>query len=613
MKPRLETLLIVSATAIYFAWLAWGTIDSASQSERLVDVFNTDEAIHLRLLKEVIADGSMKIDFRPYGHLPFNMALVSLYALKPLITIDDQAIIISLRLVSLFAAFGTVLVTYLIGKRFFGPTVAWLSASFLCVTSGEFIKWSIHSHPDIPQVFFLILSLYFCCRFSQTRAFLDLSLAATMAGLAFACKYAGLFILPLIGLIALGHLLVNSHHADFARGRRLVGKMGRPLTGLLGAASIALGFVISVDLVAKFVSNDGIVDQENLQFIPQAKIILLSLGLAMLIATAIPWVWRRISQSPPLSLLITQFYCSVLCFSAAALITTPYSFWKLNFLKGMVHTSRNVAFGHVVRQDSGVGDWVGIMISRNGIGVILTVLATIGLVQLVSSLAKKDSTAATIWRAVGEAIVKPEVILWCWVLLYIGVLLARFRYGAPRYLLPVIPVLVLLALAAVVQLSRDFHQLLGKRSTGVITVVLGIAILLGWMASFADTAAYRAQVRSRVSLSQSVQAGLWLESEYDSEVRVLSDHYAYVPASLPNVVFTWAGSEAEITSFQPDLILVSNKISVRFEDPDLASHYRRGPDEYMEHHSYYLGLRSGSLGYEKVRDFGEVSIFRRES
>jgi len=76
---------------------------------------------------------------------------------------------------------------------------------FLCSVPLLFLEFSVLSHPDIPQVFFMVCGVYAGCRLMEERHWRWLNLRSVAAGLAFASKYSGLFLLHVRWIIALVH------------------------------------------------------------------------------------------------------------------------------------------------------------------------------------------------------------------------------------------------------------------------------------------------------------------------------------------------------------------------------------------------------------------------
>ncbi len=93
---KLEGICVAVLTGCYFVWLATAMIPSASENVRLVSVFNSDEPTQLELLRQALSQGTLRIDYSPYGHLPFNLALIPLFLMSFLAPVTDQSIIITL-------------------------------------------------------------------------------------------------------------------------------------------------------------------------------------------------------------------------------------------------------------------------------------------------------------------------------------------------------------------------------------------------------------------------------------------------------------------------------------------------------------------------------------
>jgi len=110
---------------------------------------------------------------------------------------DATPHVILARLLSVLLSVGTILIVFYLGKRMYNPRVGVLASLFL-VFSPVHNKISHYMVPDVPMVFFLMLS-FLCIWFiyvkGDTRFYI---LAGLFAGLATATKYGGqLLFLPL--------------------------------------------------------------------------------------------------------------------------------------------------------------------------------------------------------------------------------------------------------------------------------------------------------------------------------------------------------------------------------------------------------------------------------
>ncbi|MCZ6486440.1 MAG: glycosyltransferase family 39 protein, partial [Acidobacteria bacterium] len=463
-------------TGCYFMWLATAIIPSASENIRLVSVFNSDEATQLELLRQALSQGTLRIDYSQYGHLQFNLALIPLFLMSFLAPVTDQSIIIALRLVSAVAGAATVLCTFFLARRYFGRLVGWVSACLLCGISLNFIEWSVYAHPDVPQLFFLMLGLYFCCRLGGDKSRESLVLASASAGLAFACKYSGLFLLPVIWLVAVGGNAGRDEVDPFRSAVLLVRKWARGLTLAAGMGSVLLGLVMRVELVARFLTSDGAVESSNLPVIREFRILLGVTGCALIVLGILRWPWRVVARSELVARTLSQVGISVAAFITAFVIGSPFSLWKLNFLNGMISQSRHVAFGHIFRGEGGVQGWLSLLVSQDLLGVTFTAIAAVGFLYLFHDLVTKEAKHLSIGQRLARQVIRPEVILWLWVLLYLSFLVVRVRMLEPRYLLPVLPVLLILSVQFLAQLARAS---LGAASRKLALPVLVLFLVFG--------------------------------------------------------------------------------------------------------------------------------------
>jgi 4-amino-4-deoxy-L-arabinose transferase-like glycosyltransferase len=104
------------------------------------------------------------------------------------------------RITSVLLGVGTVWLTYAISKKSFNRTIGLLASLFLACSFGH-IRESHFAIPDIPMVFFLMLSFYFTIQFwfTEKKPLLYILLAAGFSGVAIGFKYtAGLILVPLL-------------------------------------------------------------------------------------------------------------------------------------------------------------------------------------------------------------------------------------------------------------------------------------------------------------------------------------------------------------------------------------------------------------------------------
>jgi len=160
-----------------------------------------DEGIYASVAKELLRSGDwfrLTLGGAPWFDKP-PLAIWATAISYKIFGVNEFAA----RFFSAICGVGTVLATYLLGKRMFGRWVGFLGAAVL-LSSSHFIRFSRFGMLDAPLTFFMTLSLYFfwlAIESGHARHFL---LAGTAAALAVLTKsFAALLIFPIQWIYAI--------------------------------------------------------------------------------------------------------------------------------------------------------------------------------------------------------------------------------------------------------------------------------------------------------------------------------------------------------------------------------------------------------------------------
>ena len=142
--------------------------------------FSQDEFEAIKSAWKIFAGDRIYIDYFQH-HAPFLY-----YLLTPLFHIfgETEATIFTARLLMLGFTLGTLYLTYAISRMLFDRHVAVVSVLFL-VASPLFVHKAIEIRPDVPQVFFGLLSIYLLLRYFRSERIATLMLSALSLGIAF--------------------------------------------------------------------------------------------------------------------------------------------------------------------------------------------------------------------------------------------------------------------------------------------------------------------------------------------------------------------------------------------------------------------------------------------
>jgi 4-amino-4-deoxy-L-arabinose transferase-like glycosyltransferase len=463
----------------------------------LAAVFSTDEALSGRIVRSMVADATLSPDhFFAYGALYHELAALAALPFWP--AGGERSVLIALRAVSLAAGAATLLLTYALGARLFGAWTGLLAAA-LTACSTELALWSVTAHPDTLQVALLTGGLLAVCAVRDGPSRPRVALAAALAGLAFSTKYAGVLLLPVLGLALL------AAYAD--AGYRGAALLRRATADALVAAS-AFGLVFAV-------TN------------PYALL-----------------EWRR---------------------------------WVTQVRAEMTHAR----VGHVTLADQQRLRWLGLVAARSFAGVGVVAMAVIG-----------------------AAVALPRWLVAIWTFGYLAYLIAVVGLQEPRYALPVLPGLAVLAAGAAARLGA-IHRRLGIVAAAMLVTVTAAGAVGPMRALYQE----RAGRMDAIDSDARVLAGRWLASRLASGAVVLSDAYVFLPPSVAGVT-TFGLTEGEVAARRPVSIVVNEQIRGRFRDPQGGARAVDGPEAYTQRRTAYERLESGALGcYQPAADFGMVRIY----
>jgi hypothetical protein len=155
-----------------------------------------------------------------YGGFYFMLCLGLAYPAQCLMTLTEPTVLILSRLVSVLFGVLSLWCLYLLGQRLFDRTTA-LLGTMIAMTGWVFVFWSVSDHPDLAQVFFLLMSLYGCVRLIETSSIRWLLFASFCAALSFSIKYVGVLMLPIVLLSYLVSTVADREHGGRLDLRRI--------------------------------------------------------------------------------------------------------------------------------------------------------------------------------------------------------------------------------------------------------------------------------------------------------------------------------------------------------------------------------------------------------
>lgn len=217
-------------------------IPIASDDIRLVNVFSIDEADITTEIWNIYQVGFLRKPAFKYGGAFYYPPVLALQVWSLFAPVSEQVLIIIVRLFCTLAGMGCLWGIYRLGSMVFNRAVG-LIAVFLMSGMPLFLRWSVESHPDLPQLFWLICSLLFMAHYAQQFDRKAMMVSAFCAGLAFGTKFGGIFLMPVLVLAVFMSPDYTQIVSNFKERRRWGGIAGMGLC-FVGAFAISNPFAL---------------------------------------------------------------------------------------------------------------------------------------------------------------------------------------------------------------------------------------------------------------------------------------------------------------------------------------------------------------------------------
>lgn len=592
---------------LLFAWIAIHSypyfFDTLTDNYRQIQTYNLDSMEVLHFTEGAIADPMHKVGQNDYAHFYYNfsMLLAVPYALFQPLT--EHALFFILRLAALLGGFATIAVVYLFARHFLGFVEAVFAATVMAF-SPAFVEFSTEVHPDTWQVCFLTLSIYFLgraferpggVRWRALRPDLKFVLAASAAaGAAFGTKYQGILLIPLLVPAAL--LVPASRIGDRAytvATRILVLLACLLAVGLLQLARIAYPLnVFLYEGLTDIAYSHGGTFYWIIQAFRLACIAAAILCLAAAAAYLAGFDFARLRT--PLSKLYI-FVATVLAFLVVFAITSPWLIWHLQFLNAIY--SRSTMMG---------GEWYGfrwfLLLAEQdrSFSFAVSALAILGALLVVGRYIRGKLRGADL----------PFLFTLTFFAIFMGLLVAKINYVSPTYLLPAVPLCVLLAAYSLREIRLVLPRWLnsGKAATASLAIA-GALIVLQVVQGGTVLMAYP-ELHTALSPNNR-RLGDWLARCVRPDAPMVIAPYSYAPPVIKIATVSMGGNYVYYDQVHPDVVTipVQDASDVLTKERKLAS----APGYVPSSPGRYYGLILQSGAWRAGPTFGPFQVYVRKA
>jgi 4-amino-4-deoxy-L-arabinose transferase-like glycosyltransferase len=485
--------------------------------------------------------------------------------------LGEHELFFIIRLVTWLGGVFSIALIYIFVRRFVGRIEAIYAAATLTAFPIVILMF-VDPHPDTWQMFFVILSLYYCAKaveairygveadFGRFRCRPDVAFvlkASAAAGAAFSTKYVGAFFLPLLALLAISLPPITIGARRFEVFIRWLG-----FTCALVAVPLIILFTkVRPEFLLDILPEWRALPESALRHI--AAIVrwsALVVGIFYLvIATAVTGGTRFLTYEKWFAR-VTLLVSIGFTFAIAFALTSPWSAYHLRFFPDVYGMSVYINFGHGTKALWAGPHWFRMII--DGMGLITFILSLVGAVGIVGSvLGRRD------WQKLS-----PFLVVLGWVVLFGGYLLLRVNLVHHQYAMPLIPGIIVLAAAGLMVIRTTVAFRVAERPAFAGVVLIAVAALS--LQFFQNTAVYARGKQDGLTTSLTLDnqiIGQWYSRCVPRDARIFPAPYTYIPPDISEVWFRTQGYSA-LEQFKPNLIMVEMaNAKVFMETPELTS------------------------------------------
>jgi hypothetical protein len=572
--------LVLALLLAAFIWTTWPMRAVGSENSRFLVVFNPDEATHFNQVSSAARAHTYQAAWEMgYGYAFFNIVQTIMLVSPPT---SDQQVILTLRTVEWAFALATIVFVFASTRRV--STRAALLTALMLVTLPKFLRWSAISHPDIMQMLFICVALDASARRLEQGSRWWTLVAAAAAGVAFASKFAGMFLFPIIWAADLLARRQAFYSPRTVRVTRWI---------ILGAALLMLAgaIILSPQFVAANLTVDGSIQyQRSIDLIQLGRVALVAAASAGFVVAGIGGVWRRLAASPFRNV-PELVVATVLSFLGAFTITSAQAWRGLHFVR-MIVLNASVPS---IDPDT-VRPWFGFRLRAPGEMLTLGVMA-LALVGAVWALTRVRDVR-------GRSAL--ELAHLAWVVTFGVALFSSLKgHDMPAYyLLPIVPSALFLA-ARGWELLWTTARPRASWFGAMVCVALAAGLVVELAFDVQRVAVLRHEILAQEELSRPVQLGERLACYVPPQSRFLFDYFSYVPPTFAVAQPTWGGSLALLREKNPDAIIVNATIESFYRaprgDPAVA--------DDLDPFRYYEALRQNRTSYRLVAEDYPVRLY----
>jgi len=316
---------------------------------------------------------------------------------------------------------------------------------------------------------------------------------------------------------------------------------------------------------------------------------------------------------------IKQLLLLLVMFCLGFIIFNPYVLLEhQEFIKDLRYESRHVSMGHTGAEPKNPFQWFGKLFGTPVLGKLSMPFIILALISVfLEGILYVQAKFRNFQKMRKNYILSVKIVLFIYCTLFFIMLMIKFRMRAPRFLLPILPFLIILECGELHKILNWIASKLKPAKILIIPIYVVIIILISnplLQLSLDDLLN-----RTDIYKSDYYKMGVWMLQNLNHDNTVVADSYSYIPKnSFKNYIIAGGGvRESLINKYNPDILVINKKLTGRWVWKSKGTTYTEGKfiigkaRRSKNYFDFHKKMVEGKFGYEVINENGEVVVFKR--
>jgi hypothetical protein len=489
---------------------------------------------------------------------------------------NHHAIAITLRIVNLISILLTITVAFFLFLYFLKSSFMTFLLLLFILTTPEYLYWGHHLRPHILEILLLFISLTFALVWIKNRKIRYIIISLIFAALAFATKYGGLFIAPVLFIFFLFHYLqMGEIKLSIFLGKNF--KLINFLSFLV--ISLGIGLIVTVHhyfipLAVKITQIGRSLGEQGLRNLKLFQFITIVLFFIALIGAL--WSFLnfysnkigkkiiknyQINKAERLALICNFGFLSVLVlillFAAIFIIANPHCIVhpidtaRAFFGIGLIEFSFSKEGEGFLKELLSNLVWFKMPFRNNILGKSAVFLLIFYLISEIANFKRK-------WKHDRTHMIQ-IIFVWSYIISTLVFLFCFIRFHGDHYLLMtsfLLSFLIFYGICESIRLERD------ERRKIILIILAAILLIFNFRGKIPQFLEIREYYNNK-DKDAGLYIGDWISESYDENIKIWMDTKEfYVPPKFKNISSIWWHENIEeeldkIESIKPDLLIIT--------------------------------------------------------